>query len=521
MRQSDGPADLPGRTRAARLRLFGGGAAAGLAAGLAVALYRALIAEAEGLRARLASSALAPADYALWAAALAGITLVLAALCRWEPMAAGSGIPQVKGVLQGALRMRWTRVLLVQIFGGALAIGAGLSLGHAGPAVQIGAAAAEGASRLSARRRWEERCLMTGGAAAGLSAVFNAPLSGMLFALEALHHHVSAAVILPVMAASVSAACAVRLLFGPGTLFLFEGLPPLPLSHLPYVLLLGTVCGAAAAVFNRGLLGTRRFYGLPCFRRPALRIAFALACAGLMTFACPLLTGGGDRLINAVTAMPPPLPVLLLLLLGKTLFTFVSFGSGVPGGFFFPSLTVGALTGASAGSLFVGAGLLPPESMANCILLAMAAFFTGSVRAPITGAVLLLEMTGSFAHLMPLAAACAVSYVVSGALGGLPIYDALLRRRLGASSALPAPHPVTVTVESGSALEHRAASALPLPPHTVLAEILRDGASFVPAPEDLLRPGDEAVFLTQDGDDALAALAAARPAPGRTNCPPR
>lgn len=79
MRQSDGPADLPGRTRAARLRLFGGGAAAGLAAGLAVALYRALIAEAEGLRARLASSALMPADYALWAAALAGIALVLAA----------------------------------------------------------------------------------------------------------------------------------------------------------------------------------------------------------------------------------------------------------------------------------------------------------------------------------------------------------------------------------------------------------------------------------------------------------
>ena len=503
-------AEALSRRRMLRLRLFAGGAAAGLAAGLSVALYRWLIGEAETLRTVLATQALEDAaegsvlPFALWAAGLLAAALVLSALCRWEPMASGSGIPQVKGMLLGWVHLRWLRVLLVQIFGGALAIGAGLSLGHAGPAVEIGAAAAQGTSRAAGRRRAEERCLVTGGAGAGLAAVFNAPLAGMLFALEELHHTFSASVILPAMAASVTAACTVRFFFGSHTIFLFTGTAPLEAGELPWVVLLGAVCGAAAVPLNAGLLAARRFYGLPCFRTRERKIGFALALAGLAAFLCPALTGGGDRLINAVTQCPPGFFVLAGLALAKSLFTFASFGSGVPGGFFFPSLTVGALTGAAAGTLLIDAGLLPPEAMTNVIILSMAAFFAGSVRAPITGAVLLLEMTGRFEQLMPLALAAATAYVASGLLGGVPIYEALLRRQRADAGigTLPEPRLVELAVENGSALDGRRTADLPLPPRTVLAEIRRGGEPIVPGAETVVRAGDQLAFLTQCGDAA-------------------
>lgn len=495
------------RRRGLRLRLFFGGIISGLAAGLAVAAYRFLIGETEGLRASLAAAVSASGlllPYALWAGFLMALAGVLVLLGRWEPAARGSGIPHVKGVLLGCLRMRWARVLAVQIFGGALAIGAGLSLGHAGPAVQIGAAAAEGTSRAAGFRRLEERCLITGGAGAGLAAVFNAPLAGMLFAVEELHRHFSAAVLLPAMAASVSAAALIRFLFGDATIFHFTGIRPLSADHLPYVLLLAAVCGAAALPFNYGILHADRLFPRALRQNAFARLALPLAAAGLLTFLCPALTGGGDGLINALTLSAPAFPVLALLLCGKALFTFLSFGSGAPGGFFFPSLTVGALTGAAAGSLLIAAGLLPPEAMTNMIILSMAAFFSASVRAPITGTVLLLELTGDFQHLLPLAVASAAAYAVSGLLGGRPVYGELLRLRMaGKSGASPEYGPgriAELAVSAGCPLDGRTVKDLPLPPRTAPAEILREGEYFVPDRDTVLRPGDLLYVVTQHAD---------------------
>lgn len=134
MKRSDAPwAEALVRRRWFRLRLFALGAAAGVAAGLTVSLYRFLIGQAESCRAVLAAvtaDAAAGGQYLpalAWAAGLLILAFLLAALCRWEPMASGSGIPQVKGALLGLFRLRWLRILCVQIFGGALAIGAGLS----------------------------------------------------------------------------------------------------------------------------------------------------------------------------------------------------------------------------------------------------------------------------------------------------------------------------------------------------------------------------------------------------------
>lgn len=496
--------------QAFKLRLFFEGIAVGLTAGACVALYRWLIALAEAERADFYKHFLTPSllggDFLfplLWFAGLGCLALLLARLCRWEPMASGSGIPQVKGILRGLMRMHWARVLIVQILGGALAIGAGLSLGHAGPAVQIGAAAAQGVSRTAGRRRLEEHFLLASGAGAGLSAVFNAPLTGMLFVLEELQKGFSAAVLLPAMTAAISAAALIRLLFGEGTIFLFPEIEPLPAEHLPYVVLLAIAAGAAAVPFNYGLTHMDRFYGLPLFRGSRLwKISFALLLAGIFGFLFPPILGGGDGIVNAIVRDNPALPMLLLLLAGKVLFTLISFGSGVPGGFFFPSLVIGALVGSIVGTLLIGAGLLPPSYMTNIIMLTMTAFFSGSVRAPITGAVLLLEMTGSFSHLMAFAIASAVAYVTSGLLGGMPIYESLLQKQLrarGHGVEEKERHFMELPIGTGNPLAGKFIRDIHLPPHTVIVEIDRAGTPIVPDPATRLLAGDTLAILTQCG----------------------
>ena len=129
-------------------------------------------------------------------------------------MAAGSGIPQVKGALLGLIKMRWFHIMWVKLTAGIIGIGAGLSLGREGPSIQLGAVAAQGVSRLLGRTRMEERYLMTSGASAGLAAAFNAPLAGVIFALEELHRNFSIMVLLPSMAAAMTATVISRALLG-------------------------------------------------------------------------------------------------------------------------------------------------------------------------------------------------------------------------------------------------------------------------------------------------------------------
>lgn len=424
-----------GGSRSFRLRLFLLGVPVGCAAGISVALHRFLIDEAEAAHAALYVSNLIPSAEAgsffpvfLWCAALCVLAFLLARLVSWEPQARGSGIPQVKGILEGRGAMRPFRVLLVQIFGGALTIGAGMSLGHAGPAVQIGAASGSGLASILRRRPIEGRYFLTSGAAAGLSAVFNAPLSGILFCLEVLHKKWASVILLPAMSASVTAAIVIRACFGDATIFLFRHTESIPPVHLPFVCLIGIVCGVCAIPFNFGITHGRSFLNrfLP-WKHPAAPILFALSLAALFGFFAPMLMGGGNRLVNFIIEENPAFLFIVLCVIGKSVYTFICFGSGVPGGFFFPSLVVGALIGAATGAPLIALGIVAPETVTNVMILSMAAFLAATVRAPITAIVLLLELTGTFHHLMPLALAVSVAYVTSGLLGGRGVYDELMR----------------------------------------------------------------------------------------------
>ena len=200
--------------RSFRLKLFIEGIIIGILSGLIISFFRWSLHLVETNREHIYTF-LKNTDWywtAFWFIALAVIAFTLDRLTKYEPLAAGSGIPQVKGAILGFIKMRWLRILWVKLLAGIIGIGAGLSLGREGPSIQLGAVTAQGLSRLLKRTRLEERYLLTSGASAGLAAAFNAPLAGVIFALEELHRNFSVVVLLPAMAAAMTATVISRII---------------------------------------------------------------------------------------------------------------------------------------------------------------------------------------------------------------------------------------------------------------------------------------------------------------------
>ena len=413
------------------------GVGVGIAAGLSVGAFRYLLAVSGAFRQGLCEAVSIAAAQGRWLwpilymSAFFIIAWLLAKIVAREPMCTGSGIPQVKGVLMGKMSMNWASVLVAKIAGGVLAIGAGMSLGREGPSVQLGACAGQGIGRLSqsSDRGLEARTLLVAGAGAGLAAAFNAPLAGVIFGLEELQRTFSAAALLVSITAAVTATAVTGLFFGSSPVFSLGYLLPMPLDMLGWLAGLGLFVGTLGRMFNPSLLWAQDFYerlGLKGMYKPLLPLLLA-ACLG---FVLPEILGGGSHLVDALAVESYSLAFLCLLFAGKFLFTMLCFGSGVPGGIFLPMLVLGALGGAIFGNLLAGAGLFPAMYLPDMIVFGMAAYFAVVAKSPVTGSVLIMEMTGSFQHMLALLIVSLSAYAVSDLTGGRPVYVQLLGRML-------------------------------------------------------------------------------------------
>ncbi len=418
------------------LRLLLEGLAVGLGAGISISVFRYLLAGSEILRPVIYHNlreALADGQWqwlALYILSFIIIAYLLKLIVAREPMCTGSGIPQIKGILQGDMSMRWFSVLWSKIIGGVLAIGAGMSLGREGPSVQIGACVGQGLSQTSRRTGFESRILMTAGAGAGLAAAFNAPLAGVIFGLEEMQKTISPAILLTGITASITAATVTEVVFGMSPVFSMGYLLPLPLNLFDVLVVAGIVIGLLGRLFNIALaysLNTYSRLGLSGMKKPLV----PLALAGILGFVLPEILGGGNLLVDSLVVTDYTIGFLCLLFVGKFLFTMVCFGSGVPGGIFLPMLVLGAAGGAVLAKLLVLAGLLPAMYYADIIVFGMAAYFSAVVKSPVTGSILILEMTGSFQHMLALLVVSLTAYVISDLTGGRPVYDELLDRALG------------------------------------------------------------------------------------------
>ncbi|HWR56894.1 MAG TPA: chloride channel protein [Negativicutes bacterium] len=499
-----------------RLRLFGEGIVIGVVAGLTIILFRYSIEQAELLRTAIFIHLHAEAwpFTVLWFLCLLGISYILGLIVRIEPMSAGSGIPQVRGTILGLMKMNWLRIVLSKFLGGVLAIGAGLSLGREGPSIQLGATLGQGLSRLAGRTRMEERYLLTSGASAGLAAAFNAPLAGVIFSLEELHKNFSPVVLIPAVTAALTADAMTQYFFGHIPIFNFTGLPVFPLRYYGVLIVLGVVTGILGIAFNRVLIKTLDIFEKQNLLSGMGKIALPLLIAGIAGFFLPEILGGGNGLVGAIAANHFGLKLLAILLMAKFLFTMISYGSGAPGGIFLPMLVIGALTGGVFNSVATQFGGLDPHYGTNIIVFSMAAYFTAVVKAPITGSILIMEMTGSFEHMLSLIFVSMASYLVAEITKSKPIYEQLLERSLEKSRGLPGHKAaekqmvVELVVCLGSKLNNQQVKRIDWPVHCLLVNIKRGDMEIVPDGNTRIMTGDYLYVLASTYQvDKIRALA--------------
>lgn len=477
------------------------GIAVGILAGMVVGLFRYALQKAEEIR-NLYIDAAGHSVLLIIVGIiiLLFLTFVIAFVLQREPLCSGSGIPQVKGELKGKINANWVQVILAKFLGGIAALGGGLSLGREGPSIQLGAMVGKGFSRLTNRLRTEEKMLMSCGAGAGLAAAFNAPLAGVVFVLEELHKNFSTELLLATMGASISADCVASSFFGLEPIFNFGEIGQLPLPRYWQVALLGVILGAFGVFYNRTIAFMQDFYGglKPKWMKAVVPFVWVLTLAILW----PEMLGSGHHLVGETADGAFSVKVLALILVIKFLFSGFSFGTGAPGGIFLPLLVLGSITGGLFAEVTNPICGFEVGYIENFVILGMAGYFSAIVRAPITGIILISEMTGSFNNLLALSIVSLVAYMTAEVMKGIPIYDQLLDRMLEGGVSKRPRRTNKVLIESevylGAPVEGETLAQVDLPAGCLVVSIVRDEKEIVPGGSTVLVAGDKLVILCDE-----------------------
>ena len=369
---------------------------------------------------------------------IAGSVVVVYLVKHFAPEARGHGVPEVMDAVYyrgGVIR---PIVAVVKAVASAVSIGTGGSVGREGPIVQIGSAFGSSVGQLRHLSVADKQLLIAAGSAAGIAATFNAPVGGVLFALELLMVSVSARGLLVVGVAVASGVSVARALLGSGLSFAvldLQHVTPLTTDWVQLLVVagLGMVVGVLSTVLIRGLYVTEDLFD-GHFRNSYVAHAVGMAGVGVIILAFHSWLGvyavegvGYATILDVLTgALTSPL-ILLALLVGKAVVTFLTLGSGASGGVFSPSLFVGATGGALIGHLLVLAGV--PVDPVVLALSGMAATVAGTTGAVLTGVVMVTEMTGDFGAAVPLLLAAAVALAVRRRLSPASIYTEKLSRR--------------------------------------------------------------------------------------------
>lgn len=364
--------------------------------------------------------------------ALALITGLCAAFAAWlvtrfAPNASGSGVPYVEKILRGPDEPNHAFILPVKFFGGFLALSSGLVLGREGPLVQMGAVLGDRVGRFYKRFPSAWKPLMAAGSAAGLSAAFNAPVAGTIFILEEVLRKVTPVGFVLAATAAITAAMVQRGVFGMGLDLSVATTAAGPVWNLPVYFLLGAALGLAGAYYNKlvlALLSPRN--PLQKLSAPP-RALLVGAVVGIVAWFLPADSTGGDPLTQQVLLGQGTAGFLATIALARFFLGPLSYSAGTPGGLFAPVVALGALLGAACGQiLHANFPDLAPSPIAFAVA-GMAAFFTATIRAPLTGIVICLEMTGCYELFLPMLATCLGAHLVPTLLRSEPIYDALAK----------------------------------------------------------------------------------------------
>ena len=483
------------------IRMAGVSALIGIVAGLVTVMYRYALTMAEGISETMYSFM---RNNGAWIPVLF-IGLALLAYCvGWltqkYSLISGSGIPQLKAQITGYIKGSWLGTLIAKFVGGTLSILGGLSLGREGPSIQLGACVADGLGGKLTTSLSERRMYLASGASAGLASAFNAPLAGIVFSLEEIFKYFSSKVLLSTMIAAISADVVSKLFFGTEHVFHFNLEKSIPIKYYALFIVLGIILGLSGVIYNVCLDKTQKLFQ-KCKAIPArFKLFIPFFLAGILGLTFPVVLGGGHALMSDLS-MQTSLLFLVAAFMVKFLFSMISFGSGAAGGIFFPMLVLGSALGAIFAKIIIPFFGLDEVLFYNFIIIAMAGYFTAIVRAPLTGIILMIEMTGTLDQLLPLIITSAIAYITAETLKNKPVYETLFenllqkrgihKEELNREKIL-----IETVVHMGSSIDNKAIKDINVHEKCLIVSVMRGDHDITPNGNTVIKAGDCLTVLT-------------------------
>ena len=364
----------------------------------------------------------------LLAPAAAGLVIAILVM-KFFPRARGSGVNQTKAALYIYDGFIPFRTAIGKFLTAAMAIGSGHSLGPEDPSLQIGASIASLLGRRLKLTRERLRLIAPVGAAAGLAAAFNAPISAVLFVIEEVIGRWSAGIFGAVVLSAVSSVVVMRSFLGAEPLFHVPEMQPVQATELPAFAALGVIGAIVSVIFARLIGGARsRLKAMPRWSQYFQPAAAGLLVGAIGVMGVPQVMGAGYDSIGAAMHGEFAWRVLALIVLMKIVATTLSFCSGTPGGMFAPTLFIGAMLGASVAGAAHHFSRHMGSPVAVYALVGMGVLFAGFLRAPMTSVFMVLEVSGDYSIIIPVIIANTLAYLITRQLQPVPIFDVLTRQ---------------------------------------------------------------------------------------------
>lgn len=433
--------------------------------------------------------------------------LITAVVQTLNPPCRGSGIPLAEGMARGMLSVKWLRTAAAIVAGSISAFLCGMPLGSEGPSIGVGGLIGEGVGSIAKKPPAFRRYLITGGSGAGLAVAFNAPLTGVVFSLEETHRKFSPSILLAAFSAVLPAVLVSRLM-----LWGFEqieylhklgiGAGEAVLSFLAQAgivsvgdllalsaaaVLCGIICALVAAAFNSCIFLLGKAFAK--VGNPILRLLPVFLLTAICGLCLAQSVGSGEKTF-ADASVHTAVWLLVALALMRFAMTVLASSSGATGGLFLPMIAIGGLIGLIAAKVAIACGL-DSRYAPNIVMLTISAFFAASARAPISSIALAIELTASFANLLPLAVAVAIAVALAGLLRFSPLYERMMENLYSASMKKGEDLTVCGVIPIGSVINGKRISDVLWPHNSLVTELNRGEIAIVPDGETVLHDGDK------------------------------
>jgi H+/Cl- antiporter ClcA len=444
----------------------------------------------------------------LFAVLVAG-AFVIGTVVKVVPMIRGSGIPQIEGAARGIVHFKWY-VTMCTMFASSLAcIFLGLSAGGEGPSIEIGGCAGVATSTLLKRSRMVQRLQTASGASAGLAVAFNAPITGLVFAMEEAFRSFSPQVFLCSCISVIIALITrnlIRPLFGYEIGFTFTNyqFATFNLDLLAYAAMAAIPVALIGVAFYYLMLASKKLFKRITFCKGVGKFIIPFVLAGVFGLITPYAMGGGHSFLEDLATNGTGVyqletvlglsvfATIVLVVLFKFISSILAMSCGVPCGVFIPMLAVGAGLGSIFSIWFQKIGM--PSSYADyLVIICMSVFFTAIVKAPITGIVMVFELTGQFQNVLPALVGIAIGYLISELFGTEAIYEKSLALFIEEENLYKGTEKRTakVTIQPHSIADGELVRKIVWPTNSLVVELShKRGNKTVPDGETVLHAGE-------------------------------